>query len=263
MIVYIAAILGSLRMGRTWSREQVSGQVLMTLLGTFWRRSSWDVFPFCPVNALQWSRSLFSIINTGMGLLDIIRVGRPLPADVQHYLEFSPVFLLWFWKLVLSRSLEKPERKTVCLTPPFMRSAKTHLLTYVRSKRNTQICICSEQNFLHWVQPFHPNWRIFSFSDEGSVKLLLVVVRWASISCQCKKCKRGKQPTASPRDQPRREAQGTHFTRRDICLCLVDFYTLLHSALRNKAEQHLWQWIMAERLATGCILILGGSRTFV
>lgn len=74
---------------------------------------------------------------------------------------------------------------------------------------------------------------------------------------------RGKQPTVSPHNQPSRETQVKHFTRRDICLYLVDFYTLLHSALRNKAEQRLWQWIMAEQLATGCALILGGSRTFV
>lgn len=173
----IAAILGSLLMGQTWSREQGSGQMLMTLLGIFWRRSSWVVFPICPVNALQWSRSLFSIINTGMGLFDIIRVVRPLPADVQHYLEFSPVFHLRFWKLVLSQSLEKPEQKTVCLTPPFMRSAKTHLLTYLRSKETLKFAFVQSRIFCTFLLHERKHFILIEEYSHSlmSVKLLLVL----------------------------------------------------------------------------------------
>lgn len=174
-----AAILRSLRTRQAWFRGQGSGQVFLTLQGTFWLRSSLLVFPLCPVNALQWSRSLFNVINTGTGLFDIMRAGWPLPADVQHYLEFSPVFHLWFWKLVLSWSLEKAGKKnqTARLTPPLRMLAKTHLLTYLRSKRkglHSYLYLNAEFSAL-WAQPFLPNLRIFSFSDEGSVKLLLVL----------------------------------------------------------------------------------------
>lgn len=177
-----AAILRSLRTRQAWFRGQRSSQVFLTLQGTFWLRSSLLVFPLCQANALQWSRSLFNVVNTGTGLFDIMRAGRPLPADVQHYLEFSPVFHLWFWKLVLSWSLEKAEEKagekTAHLTPPLRRLAKTHLLAYLRSKRkrlHSYLYSSNAEFSALWPQPFLPNLRIFSFSDEGSVKLLLVL----------------------------------------------------------------------------------------
>lgn len=60
-----------------------------------------------------------NVVNTAAGLFDIIRAGRPLPADLQRYLEFSPVLHLWFWKLVLSWSLEKAEQNNGTLDPTF------------------------------------------------------------------------------------------------------------------------------------------------
>lgn len=60
-----------------------------------------------------------NVKNTGQGLFDIIRAGQPLPADLQRFLEFSPALHLWFWKLVLSWSLDKAEQKNGTLDPSF------------------------------------------------------------------------------------------------------------------------------------------------
>lgn len=79
--------------------------------------------------------------------------------------------------LVMELRKSRKKTQTARLTPPLRMLAKTHLLTYLRSKRkclHSYLYLNAEFSAL-WAQPFLPNLRIFSFSDEGSVKLLLVL----------------------------------------------------------------------------------------
>ncbi len=137
----------------------------MTLQGTLWLRSPAVVFPPCPVNVLQWSRSLQKRFKNRSVWYHESRSASssrlaPLfgaqPSSSSLVLETCPVMEL--------RESRAEERHA---WPHLLGGlAKTHLLTYLRSKRNVCTHICA--HFLHFGSAFP------SF-DAGSVRLLLVL----------------------------------------------------------------------------------------
>lgn len=131
----IAAILGSLWMGPTWSREQGSGQALMTLLGTLWRRSSWVVFPLLPGECPPMKQKLVQLYKYRHGSVWYHQSRSASSSWRAALFGVQPSFSSSVLETCLVTELRKTRTKNAMLDPTFYEVGQNTLADIVKIKK--------------------------------------------------------------------------------------------------------------------------------